>query len=258
MEGPRVFLFLVLLFLFFASPNTSPPSLAQQYQLDQIIEEERYNVGLLNSSTHGDFDPSAHRWLNLTGFRHNDSYAWDLLPHVKSKAREQRQRIFYAYPTASQSPEADHIRNTGSNSDPGIQNSSAVIAHSVYEEDVYRNVTGFVRGKWVRWEPIVGYQVPTLNLSLLAPLILYSKENFGHNVTGREGDMRIRLEEQRSESLNSTHGYAREINAELTLKDESSTGDGWAIVLHGVHYPQHGTIVLTSTSSKLVSTTREL
>ncbi len=258
MEGPRVILFLVLLFLFFASPNRSPPSLAQQYQLDQIIEEERYRVGLLNSSIHGDFDPSTHRWLNLTGFRHNDSYAWDLLPHVKAKAKEQRQRIFYAYPATIQSPEDEYTGNTGSNPDASIHNASAAIAHNEYEEDVYQNVTGFVRGKWVRWEPITGYQVPTLNLSSLAPSTPYSKESFGHNVTGQEGDIRIRLEEQRSESLISTHGYAREVNAELTLKDDSSTGDGWAIVLHGVHYPQHGTMILTSTSSKLVLITSEL
>lgn len=250
MEGPRVVLFFVLLFLFFASPDTSPPSLAQQFQLDQIIEEERYNVRFLNSSSHGDFDPVIHRWLNLTGFRHNDTYAWDLLPHVKAKAREQRQRIFSAYPTAIQSPQDDLVKDTGSNSDLGIHNLSAAIAHSEYEEHVYRNVTGFVRGKWVRWEPVVGYRAPQLNLSLLAPSTLYATENFGHNVTSQEGDIRFRLEEQRSESLISTHGYAREINAEMTLKDESSTGDGWAIVLHGVHYPQHGTIVLTSTSPK--------
>lgn len=258
MEGPRVFLFLALLFLFFASPNSGPPSLAQLYQLDQIVEEERYNVGLLNSSSHGDFDPSAHLWQNLTGFRHNDSYAWDLLPHVKAKAWEQRQRIFSAYPTAIRSPEDDGSKDSGNITITGIQNLSPARARREYEEHVYRNVTGFVRGRWVRWEPVVGYEVPTLNLSLLAPSTLYSEENFAHNVTGQEGDIRIRLEEQQSEALNSTHGYAREINAELTLKDESSTGDGWAIVLHGVHYPQHGTIVLTSTSSKSVSATTEL
>lgn len=258
MEGPRVLLFLALLFLFFASPNSSPPSLAQLYQLDQIIAEERYNVGLLNSSNHGDFDPSARRWQNLTGFRHNDSYAWDLLPHVKAKAREQRQRIFSAYPTAISFPEDDRFRDSGNNANTGIQSWSTATAHSDYEEHVYRNVTGFVRGRWVRWEPVIGYEVPTLNLSMLAPSTLYSKEKFAHNITGQEGDIRIRLEEQRSEALNSTHGYAREIKAELTLKDESSTDDGWAIVLHGVHYPQHGTVVLTSTSSKSVSTTTEL
>jgi len=249
MEGPRVFLFLVLLFLFFASPNTSPPSLARQYELDQVVAEEIHDVSLSNSSTYGDFDPSTYRWLNLTGFRRNDNYAWDLLPHVKSKAREQRRRIFYAYHKAVQSPEDNHIGETGSNSNTGTQNSSVSVALGDHD-DVYQNMTGFIRGKWVRWEPVVGYQGPKLNLSLLAPSTLYSKENFGHNVTGREGDMRFRLEEKRSESLISTHGYAREIKAEMTLKDESSTGDGWAIVLHGVHYPQRNTIILTSTSPK--------
>lgn len=83
MEGPRVILLFILLFLFFSAPSTRPPTLSQQLELDHVIAEETHWLTVLNGSSYGDFDPPTGRWLNITGFRQHDSYAWDLLPHVK-------------------------------------------------------------------------------------------------------------------------------------------------------------------------------
>lgn len=250
MEGPRVILFLVVLFLFFASPNTRPLSLAQQHGLDHTIAEERYSVSLLNVSTRGTFDPPTDRWLNITGFRRNDGYAWNILSLVRSRAREQRRRIFYAWPEAFQSPDGATVVKSSNESEIATNTMFASTALHGYNENVYENVTGFIRGKWVRWEPPVSYQRPKLNLTTLAPSMFHTKGIFGRNVTGREGDLRFKLDEKGSESVSSNDVYAREIKAEMTLKDEGSSGDGWDIVLHGVHYPVHGTIILTSTSPK--------
>ena len=250
MEGPRVFLFLVLLFLFFASPNTRPPSLAQQLELEHVVAEERYAVGLLNGSSHGDFDPSADRWINITGFRRNDGYSWELLPYVRSKAREQRQRIFYAFPAALESLKTTKLEAIGNSSRSDTEDLPSSVETTDDGDQVYQNITGFIRGKWVRWEPVVGHQRPTLNLTTLAPSTFYARENFLHNVTGQEGDLRFKLDEKLTEYFLSSDGYAREIEAEMTLKDEGSSGDGWSINLYGLHYPHHGTVVLTSTSPK--------
>ncbi|PQE15709.1 Zinc finger RING FYVE PHD-type protein [Rutstroemia sp. NJR-2017a BBW] len=42
----------------------------------------------------------------------------------------------------------------------------------------------------------------------------------------------------------------RELSASLTVRDESSNGDGYEMRLHGVHWPQEGSILLTTTSDK--------
>ena len=250
MEGPRVLLFLILLFLFFSSPNTRPPSPAQQLQLDHILAKERYHIGLLNGSAAGDFNPSTGRWINVTGFRHGDHFAWSLLPEVQSRVREQRRRIFYAYPADFQTPVPINSRPDRNVSDTDTELPTSVIASSKNDDDVYRNITGFVEGKWVRWEPAAINYHPILNLSSLAPSEFYTAEDFLYNVTGREGDVHFKLDQKHSEHFISSGSYATDVKVEMTLKDEASNGDGRAIILHGVHSPQHGSTVLTSTSAK--------
>ena len=250
MEGPRVFLFLILLFLFFSSPNTRPPSPAQQLQLDNILAKERYGIGLLNGSAPGDFNPATGRWINVTGFRHGDNFAWNLLPEVQSRVREQRQSIFYAHPADFQSPVHIDSRLGRNISATDTELPTSVIASSENGDDVYRNITGFIKGKWVRREPAAGNDNPVLNLSSLAPSELYTTEDFLYNVTGREGDVHFKLDQKYSENFILSGSYATDVKVEMTLKDEASNGDGWAIVLHGVHSPQHGSIILTSTSAK--------
>ena len=251
MEAPRVLVFLLLLFLFFASPTTRPPSLTQQLELDHVIEKETYAVGWLNGSHYGDFNVSAPRWANLTGLRRSDNYSWELLAEVRSRAREQRRRLFSnsAFPLRS-SPDNEHDLSSGhSINDTGA--GTSLVDQSKEGDQVYQNVTGFVQGKWVR-SGITTRLHPNLNLTSLAPTTLYTTEGFQYNVTGQEGDLSFGLMQNHGEGYISYDGKATEIKAKMNLKDEGSSGDGWEITMYGVQYPRHGGIILTSTSPKYV------
>ncbi|TVY59374.1 DSC E3 ubiquitin ligase complex subunit [Lachnellula suecica] len=43
---------------------------------------------------------------------------------------------------------------------------------------------------------------------------------------------------------------AREVAATVTIQDESSSGDGWEMRVHGVHWPKQGIMLMTTTSEK--------
>ena len=66
METPRVVLLVLILIFVFVSPETRSPSNSQQYELNQLIAEERYAVDLLNSSYYGDLNTEKNRWMRNT------------------------------------------------------------------------------------------------------------------------------------------------------------------------------------------------
>ncbi|KAH7396006.1 RING finger ubiquitin ligase-like protein [Cadophora sp. MPI-SDFR-AT-0126] len=244
-EYARVVLIIILLFFLYTSPDQGAPAGFQSphdYAAERI-GRFRHALDVLNRTKWQDFSPKtadksrfeAARYLNLTGFREEDDYAWERLDAFKKRSQEFTEEA---------------TRNNGAVS------------------DVYRNVTGIVKGKWVRnTADLNGDPRPrTLNLTETSPVIDWAfrdVEYWTRNITGTEGKMMLRLEESDAGGVDvypdmpkdsklsiDSPNVAREIAATLTIQDESSTGDGWDMRVHGVHWPTQGVMLLTTTSEK--------
>ncbi|KAI4249399.1 MAG: hypothetical protein LQ352_005667 [Teloschistes flavicans] len=245
MDAPRLLVLIFLLLILFASPETQTVSPAQQRELDHLILQERYALSLLNTSQYGDLDTARNRWINVTGLRKDDGYAWDLLPMVQERARQQTSTVISSWQKSVDDEEdANPRENTAS--------SNATVAKPGADRNppLYHNTTGIVNGYWVRSKVAARTRAPILNLTALVPGANYITDQYTRNVTGTEGRIRIRLDEKRSKALEFQNTTVREITAVLTLQDESSSGDGWEMTLHGMHFLQDGSIVLTTTSQR--------
>ncbi|KAL9001825.1 MAG: hypothetical protein Q9188_005213 [Gyalolechia gomerana] len=245
MDAPRLLVLIFILLILFASPDTQTPSLSQQHELDRLIIQERHALALLADSRFGDLNAAENSWINVTGLRKQDGYAWEMLPKVQERARQQANTIIEAWHRFIQDEESvidtDNTENTnktlpGPNADRPMP--------------LYQNVTGIIHGHWVRSKLADGTKAPILNLTTLAPRVTYTTERYTRNITGHEGELRVRLDEKKSELLDLADTSVREITAELTLEDDFSIGEGWVMTLHGVHYPQDGSIVLTTTGQR--------
>ncbi|CAL8574081.1 hypothetical protein XPA_000054 [Xanthoria parietina] len=245
MDGPRLVILIILLLILVASPDTQLPSPSQQRELDYQVTQERYALDLLNISSYGDLSPASNKWVNLTGLRKHDGYAWDLLPSVQERARQQRSMLVEAWNRSSQ----DEPFSTTSD-DTVIANATLPEASLKPGIPFYRNVTGIVRGRWVRSNLEDGTKPPVLNLTALVPRMAYTTDRYTRNMTGSEGGVLIRFDEKQSHIIPSEDTSAREITADLTLEDDHSSGNVWHMTLHGVHFPQDGSIILTTTGPR--------
>jgi transmembrane E3 ubiquitin-protein ligase len=197
---------------------------------------------VLNSSHYGDFAPQGPpgpTWLNLTGFAAGDGYAWEGLGRVKERVERERQVII------------------------GVGGEGNEMAGKLA---LYRNVTGVVYGRWVRSpqedREAVWRGKERINLTEIAPGVHWSHGAWNRNITGREGNLMVVLEEKGEEILGTgingaggTAGqkagdFVREVSATMTVGDESTSGDGWEIRVHGVHWPERGALVMSTTSAK--------
>jgi transmembrane E3 ubiquitin-protein ligase len=149
------------------------------------------------------------KWLNITGFREGDGYQWELLGKAQERSREQW-------------------------------------AEATRSNDVvpfYRNVSGEVRGEWTRSALSSTINRP-LNLTYLDPRKEYISRIWSRNVTEDEGEISLTIHDD-EEVLTGP----REIKSELALYSDSSPGNGWQILLRGVHFPG-GHLLLSTSSSK--------
>lgn len=229
METPKVALaILVIIFFLFGLPDVEPPqSQGGKGDLSQIAKQQA--IELLNDTVYGALDAEKHLWINITGLRQSDGYAWELLPLVKQRAVEQSQTISDVAEPPSKS----------SNS------SSAVLRSSMYQ-----NITGIITGHWTQSKVAVGHSIPVMNLSTLAAETRYNAKAYTRNITGNSGSLQIELDEKKSWGMKSGYGSAREVHASMSIKDQTSTGDGWKMDLHGVHFPRQGRVLLATTSER--------
>ena len=256
MDTPRIALVVFLLLFLFLSPDSQSPSLSQQRDIQVSIIEERKALNVLNASNYGGLDSPNNRWLNLTGLRQNDGYAWDLLLDVQDRAKEQLQHICNAFESTSTYNNASSPSGKPVKDDKEENTVDKILSTMKPFDDpapLYQNVTGIIHGQWTRSRLGEGLASPPLNLSALTPRIGYVSQNFNRNITGQSGDLRLHIHEGSDEDFNlglEDDGLARDIKATMSIKDESSSGDGWEMSLHGVHYPLQGGIVLSTTSEK--------
>lgn len=242
LDVPRIVIAVVVLLFLFLSPDTRTPSVSQQLEIEAQIRSERHALDVLNRSQFGDLDAANNIFLNLTGFRQEDHLAWDVLPEVQRRAKAQMHAIFAA--SSSVTKLGNH-----SSSDEVLQESLESMDPFRDPAPLFRNITGMVSGHWARSKVSSIYSPPMLNLSAMAPEVDYTSLDYKRNVTGMSGELRIKMDQIKSQELEDRLGMAREIKAEVIIKDHSSDEE-WEVSLHGVHHPRAGGVLLTTTSEK--------
>lgn len=252
-EYARLFMVIVFLIYVYSTPNTTVPPGFQSPRdfLHERLDRMRHSLDVLNVTRWGDFHPPQQypvtdytdsRFLNLTGFRKDDGYAWDRLDQFKSKSMKM-----------SRDAKGNWRGTPESEFDKGLVG------------QVWDNVTGIVQGTWVR-EPDGEKLRQRLNLTAISPGVdwaIWDDGPWTRNITGLEGRLTFRLDEKKAEQMDISDGVAktdgmaqwlgglvREASATMTIQDESSSGDGWEMRLHGVHWPRQGIMLMTTTSEK--------
>ena len=85
---PRLFLAIfLLLFISFGPDQQSFRRSARD--LEDFDRESQQLLGVLRNTSYGDFAPG--RWLNVTGFREEDEYQWNLLSDAQILSQRQYQ-----------------------------------------------------------------------------------------------------------------------------------------------------------------------
>jgi hypothetical protein len=228
MPNPRVITIFLILLIIFVLPDAPPTTLLGgfDYPLDQAVAQELAALELLNSTRYGNFDAVNGRWLNITGLKEQDGFAWNALEAVKARAMEQ----------------VDHVL--------GRDAASKVLAGDVEVDlPIYHNVSGHIRGSWVRSQIESQFRKPQLNLTAFFPSDARVQHPFERNITGNDGKLRFEFLEKGTEKL---HNGLRvlDMKADVVISDETSAGDGWSVVLYGQHFVDAGHIILTTSSTK--------
>jgi mitofusin len=230
-RDPRSFLFFIILLLLINSPEPQQPTYNLRSRYRETIEREYNQLDILNRTRYGDLDAKKYKWLNVTGLRGEDGFAWELLDPVRQKAREQSERVLGE-------------RWKG-------------MLDGTLEEDgqdipVYKNLSGYVQGEWTR-SPLSRIRHPgDLGNSSMTP-----NDPFGHmmdydrNLTGGGGPLRMRFTELEDKMRRNENRTVSEISAKVVIGDKDSFGGNWwEFVAHGVHFMKSGTVVLTTTSDR--------
>jgi mitofusin len=222
---PRFFLFVIVLLLLINSPDPQPQSFTTRSRFDQLIASEWDALGVLNTTRYGDFDPDSDKWLNVTGLRESDGFAWDLLAPVQDRAKEQARSLL------------------GAAADPAV-NGSLPDSPSI---PVYRNVSGYVQGEWIRSTTGRVRHPSDFNSSADNP---WSLAEYERNITGASGSIRLHISEVEGKMRTDANRSASEVVARVIIEDNTAMGNWWEFVLNGVHFPDFGGILLSTTSDK--------
>ncbi|KAE9963551.1 hypothetical protein EG328_011317 [Venturia inaequalis] len=229
-SDPRAIIITILVIFFLLIPE-SPPSSAiggagGDHQLDQAVAQERAALELLNRTIYGQFDPPNNRWLNITGLQEEDGFAWAALDAVKARVKQQ----------------ADHILGRE-------EAEQALSGDTSANLPIYHNISGNVRGSWVRSQIESKFKRPQLNLTALLPSDARVFRSFERNITGDGGDLRFEFEEK-GEGRSYNGMRVLDMKATAVIADETSAGDGWSVVLYGHHFVDAGHVILTTSSAK--------
>lgn len=236
MDNRGTLFFFLLAFYLLLSYQSRPTLIEETREHQRELDRERHALRLMNGSKYGDFDPPANKWLPFSGLRKNDSYAWDLLPQVQNLARHQLQSA---------------VSSAGLELPDGLEDPavSPTLNLTKLLLPVYRNSTGKLRGDWVRRSDGSARHKP-LNTTAIAEEHEYFTHEFGRNITGSQGTLYFGLEEVLGEEFRISKGHVRELRASLMVESEDLWGSTWSFNLFGVHFPETGSAVLSTSSEK--------
>ncbi|KAK1051396.1 hypothetical protein LTR74_016780 [Friedmanniomyces endolithicus] len=235
-ERRGVLIPLLILTWFFFGPDPARQSAARLQQrpsIEHVIAEEERSLWALRNSSYGDINSPWGNVLNVTGLEDDRGYAWEGLQKVQERAKG---RLQYAL------------------GDAGLKALEGEVGGDTLPA-LYSNVTGHVHGRWVRSKVQDSVHVARLNLSAYAPMSPFGPlalDTFGRNITGTDGDVRMRFHERTPYDADTSTGVANVsgISAEMTLQD-SQSGEEVDLELYGVYNIQIGQAVMTTTSIKM-------
>ncbi|RDA86598.1 hypothetical protein CP532_6015 [Ophiocordyceps camponoti-leonardi (nom. inval.)] len=242
-QHPVVGIILVLLLLWSFIPESSNRSNTQSEIAASHLARYREALDVLSSSVWGDFSPDAadaanatSRFLNLTGFREVDGFAWDDL----TTFRERTLRLSrHAFPSVAGRQLWDVAQG-----DP-----------------VWADPSGTLRGQWVRRPGSDSRRYDSYNLSLSVPAMDWvgDRVEWARNMTGAQGRMTLRLEANRTvvryddmdpDTMPLSGGSIRDIKGAVIIEDLDGSGQSWDMRLYGVYWPRQGVVLMTTTSEK--------
>lgn len=262
-------LFIILLFVFLNGNGNQPGGpgfpTVRDYAADRVLKS-RNSLDVLNATRWQDFAPRGYktpgyepgRYINITGFGKDDEYKWEQLDPFRERCE-----LF--------SEEARKRLGTGEEKNRGL----GLIG------EIYENVTGIVVGSWARYKGLeMGNSTMTtgkLNLTEISPDTEWAfrdERYWTRNITGQEGKLVLKVDEKDVDEMDLTEketadrvlreaadtdkkvderwntDLVRDVSATMTIQDETSSGDGWEMRLHGVHWPRTGVLLMTTTSDK--------
>ncbi|KAI8714363.1 RING-type domain-containing protein [Fusarium sp. LHS14.1] len=201
-------------------------------------------LDVLNASRWGDFTPAPKKgsktrpsYLNLTGFRKEDKFAWNDLDRFRERSLEFSR---HAIPPVG----GKNLWDAGEG------------------DAVWMNASGTVHGEWVKRKGSVARGYDSYNLTKAVPGMdwIGDEVSWARNITGTSGRMMLRLEgnktvneyEQLPAQTNTpvAGGLIRSVKGTTTIEDTSGSGHDWEMKLWGVHWPRQGVILMTTTSEK--------
>ncbi|PFH62083.1 hypothetical protein XA68_15174 [Ophiocordyceps unilateralis] len=254
-QHPVAGLILFILLLWMLFPESEYQSLAQSEIAASRVARYREALDILNTSTWGDFSPdelhvaddatedvpdialnATSHFLNLTGFRQVDGFAWEDLTSFREKALRLSR---HAIPPVA-----------------GRQ-----LWDAAQGEAVWTNASGTLRGEWVRRRGSVSRRYDSYNLSHSVPAMDWvgDRVEWARNMTGAAGRMTLRLEANRTVTrygdmapgtVPLSGGIIRDVKGAVTVEDMAGSGHNWDMRLWGVHWPRQGVILMTTTSEK--------
>ncbi|KAF1918526.1 hypothetical protein BDU57DRAFT_445889 [Ampelomyces quisqualis] len=230
-RDPRSFLLFIILLLLINSPEPQQPAFNARARYEELVQREYDQLGVLNTTHYGGFDAKEDKWLNITGCREEDNFAWDLLEPVRAKARQQAERLL-----------GDGWK--GSLEGP--------LQHDDNSIPVYRNLSGYVQGEWIR-SPLsrVRHPADMGNSSAFPDSPFAQLMDYDRNLTGSSGSIRVHFTELEGKMRTDANKTMSEISAKVVIGDDDSFGGNWwEFIAHGVHFVGSGTAVLTTTSDR--------
>ncbi|EEU44691.1 uncharacterized protein NECHADRAFT_84716 [Fusarium vanettenii 77-13-4] len=201
-------------------------------------------LDVLNASRWGDFTPAPKKgskskpsYLNLTGFREEDKFAWKDLNRFRERSLEFSR---HAIPPVG----GKNLWDAGEG------------------DAVWMNASGTVHGEWVKRKGSVARGYDSYNLTKAVPGMdwIGDEVSWARNITGTSGRMMLRLEGNKTvneyeqlpaqTSTPVAGGLIRSVKGTTTIEDTSGSGHDWEMKLWGVHWPRQGVILMTTTSEK--------
>ncbi|RMD40607.1 hypothetical protein DV735_g4549, partial [Chaetothyriales sp. CBS 134920] len=209
MDGQRAFFLFVLVLFIVLSPDRAPrhrfPLLVEE---DLATQRER-EFDILVNSTYGQLERDG---LNLSGFRAEDGYRWDLLKEARQLGHQS-------------------LVNLWRDLDGSLS---------------YSEITGQIRGDFIRSDLSSSSHLP-INLTAVDSRKSYVSYYWQRNITEESGEIGLVLRDSRPKPDDSTRA-PRPIRADIGLYVDSAPGNGWQARLQGAHFPGGYSVFSTSST----------